>query len=163
MMSTATANNAKLAAGMGQIIVGRQDDTLSSVLGSCLGVAIYHPRCKAAVLAHVVLAEKAGRSGPPGKFADTAIPEMISLLAAESILQPGLVAKVAGGSNMFGAPTGPMQIGDANAEAVKAALRDKKIRVVGEHLGGNKGRRVVFDCNTGVMTIEIVGQDPVTL
>ncbi|MEQ8787897.1 MAG: chemotaxis protein CheD [Pirellulaceae bacterium] len=138
-------------------------EKLSSVLGSCVGVVLYHPRMRLAALAHVVLPDSVGRSGQPGKFADKAIPEMLRMLAAEGANASGLIAKIAGGANMFGTAAGPMQIGEGNAEAVKKLLRDHRLRLESEHLGGSKGRRVTFDCDTGMMTIEIVGSENATI
>ena len=164
MSSTAAiVKSARPTVGMGQILAGRAGEQLVAVLGSCVGVVLYHPRMRLGAMAHVVLPESAGRSGQPGKFADKAVPEMISMLSAEGANVSGLVAKIAGGANMFGVPGGPMQIGEGNAEAVKRLLREHKLRLVGEHLGGSKGRRVTFNCDDGAMVIEIVGTEPVTI
>ncbi|MCH8829861.1 MAG: chemotaxis protein CheD [Planctomycetes bacterium] len=113
-------------------------------------------------MAHIVLPDSAGRGGAPGKFADTAVPHMLQLLKEQGAPLHGLTAKFAGGANMFGS-TGPMKVGDANAEAVSALLRIAGIRVVGQEVGGTKGRQVTFDCSTGEMTIAIAGQPARTL
>ena len=47
---------------------------------------------------------------------------------------------------MFGS-CGPLQIGDANIEAVVRALRAAGIRVAAQDVGGNRGRRVTFECD----------------
>jgi len=81
----------------------------------------------------------AGRSGTPGKFADTAVPKMLNLLKELGAPAHGLTAKFSGGGNMFGG-SGPLQIGDANAEAVAQALKNVSIRAAGQDVGGTKGR-----------------------
>jgi chemotaxis protein CheD len=68
-----------------------------------------------------------------------------------------LTAKFAGGANMFSG-SGPLQIGEANAEAVARALDRAGIRIVGQDVGGTKGRRVTFDCASGEMTVECAGR-----
>jgi chemotaxis receptor (MCP) glutamine deamidase CheD len=50
-----------------------------------------------------------------------------------------------------------MQIGANNLEAVNAALASVGLRSTAEHVGGNKGRRVTLDCDTGEFIIEIAG------
>jgi chemotaxis protein CheD len=142
--------------GMGQIAAGRAPERMKAVLGSCVGLAIYHPRLKTAAVAHIVLPESAGRNGVPGKFADTAVPEMLKLLKELGAPTCGLTAKFAGGGNMFGT-SGPLQIGDANVEAVAVALKNLGICAVGHDVGGTKGRRIVFDCASGEMTVECTG------
>lgn len=144
--------------GMGQIGVGRPPQRLKAVLGSCVGLSLFHPRMKTAVMAHIVLPDSAGRNGAPGKFADSAIPEMLRLLKEElDTPAHGLVAKLAGGGNMF-ASAGPLQIGDANVAAVTKLLTQLGIKVAGRDVGGVKGRRVVFECSTGDMAVECPGQ-----
>ncbi len=148
--------------GMGQIVVAHTPMRMKAILGSCIGLAIFHPRLMTAALAHIVLPESAGRNGAPGKFADTAIPEMLKLIRELGTPTHGLVAKFAGGGNMFGG-SGPLQIGDANAKAVTAALKQLGIRVAGEDVGGTKGRRIVFDSATCTLTVERAGHATQTL
>ena len=63
---------------------------------------------------------------------------------------------------MFGAD-GPLQIGDSNVDAVRAVLAKEGIRIVAEDVGGQKGRRVILDCSTGELLIEIAGHARKTL
>jgi chemotaxis protein CheD len=145
--------------GMGQIVFGRAPDRLASILGSCIGVCVYHPRMRHAALAHVILPDSQGRPpSAPGKFADTAIPHMLKLLGQAGLSTSGLVAKIAGGASMFGR-NGPLQIGMANGEAVTRALAGAGIRVIGKDVGGDRGRRISLDCTTGDLFIEIAGAD----
>jgi chemotaxis protein CheD len=143
---------------MGQIVVGRAGDVLDAILGSCVGLVLIHPRQKVAALAHVVLPSSSGRAAAsPGKFADTAIPEMLRLLAVEGVPQAGLIAKIAGGANMFGSTSGAMQIGEGNVNAIAEKLASENIRIVARHVGGAKGRRMTVDCESGIVQVEIVG------
>jgi len=143
--------------GMGQIAFGQAPARLASILGSCIGVSLYHPRTRHAVLAHVILPDSQGRpQSAPGKFADTAIPHMLKLLGQAGAPASGLVAKLAGGANMFG-HKGPLQIGVANGAAVAKALANVGVRVVSQDIGGNQGRRISLDCATGDIVIEIAG------
>ncbi len=143
--------------GMGQIAAGRAPERMRAVLGSCIGLVLYHPRLKTGVMAHIVLPDSAGRTGTPGKFADTAIPKMLAMLSDLGIPRHGLTARFAGGANMFGS-TGPLQIGAANEAVVIELLRQSGLRVIGHEVGGVKGRRVTFDCASGEMTVELAGQ-----
>lgn len=160
MASGTVANTAKsTTVGMGQIAAEKGPATFTAVLGSCIGTAIYHPRLHVGALAHVVLPESSGKTAPPGKFADTAIPHLIGQLEQLGANRSSLIAKIAGGSCMFGVK-GPMQIGDANAEGVIRALAQAGIRIVAKDLGGTQGRRVTFDCSTGDYIVESIGNPP---
>ncbi|MBN2022688.1 MAG: chemotaxis protein CheD [Pirellulales bacterium] len=142
--------------GMGRLVAASGPARLWAVLGSCVGVAIHCPRQKVGALAHVVLPESMGRGDVPGKYADTAVGEMIRMLTGLAGPDALFVAKYAGGASMFGYD-GPIQIGQANVEAVEAALRKAGIRVAAQDAGGRAGRRVTFDCGTGKMIVEMVG------
>jgi len=148
--------------GMGKISAAREPVVLKAILGSCVGLALYHPRLKVGLLGHIVLPEAGDRPGSPGKFANTAVPFAIDALREMGVNTAGLVARIAGGANMFGTG-GPLQIGDANIRATIEALKTAHIRVTGKELGGSAGRRVTLDCSTGEFRVEISGKPPVIL
>ena len=163
MTTLATTNTSKeTLVGMGQLAAGGTPERMKAVLGSCIGLAIYHSRLKTGGMAHIVLPDSAGRGGAPGKFADTAVPGILELLKELGTPAHGLTAKFAGGANMFNG-SGPLQIGNANAEAVARALKSVGIRIVGQDVGGTKGRRVTFDCASGEMTVVCAGRPARTL
>lgn len=141
---------------MGQMAVGSDSERLEAVLGSCVGVVLFSTRKPIAALAHVVLPSAAGRVAAAGKFADTAIPEMLRLLGERGV-RSGLAAKLVGGATMFGRGSGPFEIGEANSAALERLLAAERIAVIARDLGGSKGRRISVDCQSGRVEIEIVG------
>lgn len=149
---------------MGGIRAARAEGLLKTLLGSCIGVALYDRRLKLGALAHIVLPSSNGTSETRGKYADTAIPEMLRQLrelAPAEPLKP--VAKIAGGANMFAALSTMPTIGEQNVQAVEQVLEAERILIVGRNLGGEQGRRMTLDVSTGLVTIEIVGADLITL
>lgn len=160
--STLPHKASETSVGMAQIAVVQQGDLARAVLGSCIGLVLMHEQRKIAAVAHIVLPQGQGRPGPAGKFADTAIPEMLLLLADHGLSRIGLTAKLAGGANMFGS-NGPLQIGRENHAVVKALLQELRIPIVREHVGGKVGRRMTFDSATGELHIEMAGSPSVTL
>jgi chemotaxis protein CheD len=163
-MSSATLVKPKTipTAGMSEIIFLEKDEQAKAVVGSCIGLAMYHKRTGLGALAHIVLPAANGRSGVPGKFADTAIPHILETLRVKGCNPSGLVAKMCGGANMFGSK-GPIQIGLDNANAVIDSLHNFHIAIQGKSVGGSKGRRITFTCATGDMIVEIAGEAPITL
>ena len=145
--------------GMGKIGVARAPARFRSILGSCIGLALYDPTAKAGAFAHIVLPESSGHPGLPGKFADTAVAEMLRLMKQYGSTPGRISAKMAGGANMFGGD-GPIKIGEDNIAATRLALEITGIRLVSQETGGQKGRRVMFDCQDGEYVVEIVGQTP---
>lgn len=148
--------------GMGQIAVVSGEQLARSVLGSCIGVALFDVRQAVGAMAHIVLPHSGGRTGPPGKFADTAIPWMLDALRKAGADPKRLGAKITGGANMF-TTDGPFQIGKQNADSVRRYLEVAGLRLIGEHLGGTQGRRVTFSPLSGLLEIETVGQATIAL
>ena len=142
---------------MAQIVYGKQNNLLVSVLGSCVGVVVYHRRTQSAGLAHVMLSKALGQITRPGKYADTAVAALVHHFTRQGVPVESLVAKIAGGAAMFGGPDSPLQIGNENIRAVRQHLADADIRLATEDVGGVKGRRIAFDCSTGNMRIEVAG------
>ena len=162
MPATAAATSSQALVGMGQIAVIGGSESARAVLGSCIGVMMYDERKRVAALAHVVLPASSGRSGPPGKFVDTAIPWMVEALRTRGGDPRRMIVKLAGGANMVTA-SGPFQIGQQNIDAARQILAEQRLRIVSEHLCGTQGRRVTFDCESGKFLIEVAGQPPVEI
>ena len=138
---------------MGEIVVAREG-TLSALLGSCVGVVLYDCRKSVCGLAHVVLPESRERAGPSGKYMDTAIESMIEQMGSK--LRKGLVAKIAGGADMFQSNS-EESIGAQNILAATSVLKDLEIPLAGSECGGERGRRIVLDVITGKVTVQQVG------
>ena len=147
---------------MGEMAVAKDDGVLRTLLGSCIGVALYDRAHRVAGLAHVVLPTSQGIPTLPGKFMDTAIPALLDKMAqlVGRAVEP--TARIAGGANMFATEV-VRTIGLQNIEASDRILGDLGIPIVGRHCGGEKGRRIALDAESGVITIEVVGKDPIAL
>ena len=147
---------------MGEMATAQTSGSLRTLLGSCIGLALYDRRLRVAGLAHILLPDSRGKTEIPGKFVDTAIPGLVQEMEALAGSRLRLTARIAGGANMFAA-SGVNRIGDQNLEASEALLAKLRIPIIGRHCGGAQGRRMTVDVATGVVTIEIVGCEPVEL
>ena len=135
-------------------------------LGSCVAVSAWDPVRKQGAMAHVVLPETGPGREPTPKFADVAIPELIENLKKMGADPKRLEIKLAGGAHMTpaGAPGTPvLRIGDRNIEAVKAQLSKLGLKAKAEYLGGNKGRTVRLDVESGRVTLVTAGTEKTNL
>lgn len=148
--------------GMGDSVVVKSPGYAKTVLGSCIGLALYSPEKQLAAVAHIVLPTAEKRSGPKGKFADSAVPHMLSLLAKHNVKKDELIAKIAGGSRMLGGQ-GPFQIGESNYRVIHQALEEHNIPITGKSVGGDKGRRISFNPKNGSYEVEIAGNKPICI
>ncbi len=138
---------------MGGLKFAEPPDVLETLLGSCVGIAIWDERSGCGGLAHSLLPEAQGKAAPPGKFVDTAILELKQRLLQKGASPHALRAKVAGGAIMFGKST--ETVGTRNCEAALYYLEEQKIRVVAKHLGGNKGRVIRFSLKDWSVRVEM--------
>ena len=95
------------------------------------------------------------------KFADTGLDELVKQMMSIGAMRSRLVAKIAGGAQMFAFSSGNdmMRVGDRNVEAVKAKLMQMRIRILAEDTGKNYGRTIEFYSETGKLLIKSVGKE----
>lgn len=149
--------------GMADHKVGRAPATIISYgLGSCIGVSMYDPQAKVGGLLHIMLpdSKQAKQSENPAKFADTGVPLMLDDVLKLGAVRSRIVAKMAGGAQMFAFAnaTDIMRVGARNAEAVKRMLRELNIRLIAEDTGANYGRTVQINLENGVYTVKTINK-----
>ena len=131
-------------------------------LGSCVGIALRDPVTKIGGMAHIMLPDSTSIRNNTNipKFADTGIEELVKQVVAKGASRARLVAKIAGGAQMFAFQTKSdmVRIGERNVEASKKKLRELKIPILAEDTGKNYGRTVIFYPETGDFIIRAVGK-----
>ena len=150
--------------GMADLKICVSPDSITTLgLGSCVGIALRGPVTKIGGLAHVMLPDSTAirnNSNIP-KFADTGIEELVRQVVAKGANRSRLVAKIAGGAQMFAfqSKTDMVRIGERNVEASKKKLKELGIRILAEDTGKDYGRTVIFYPENGDFVIKAVGRD----
>lgn len=134
---------------MGEMAVSRSErDVLSVVgLGSCVAVILVAPQKGVAGLAHVVLPEArmtGGRDAPPAKFADTAVPALLTAMRGMRVKPDDVYAILVGGATMFGhgKQSKLSGVGNRNVVAARRYLALNGVGTASEDVGGASGRSV---------------------
>src|SRR6476659_3176446 len=130
-------------------------------LGSCIGLVIVDDRGPVAAMAHVVLPESNG-NGAAGKFADTAIPQLIREVTAIGATRSRLSAVLVGGAQMFAA-AGKLDVGNRNEQAVREGLRAHAIPVRAAVTGGNSGRTMRVYLERRAITCKQAGLEEIEI
>ena len=156
-MSIVSTESAVIKVKMAGIDFGKSPSSLETLLGSCVGIAVWDRLTKQGGLAHVVLPDSRGATNLPGKFADTAVAELRKQLLARGAHPSKLTAKIAGGSTMFGKKS-DRDVGEKNHQAVLEHLRKHGIPVVAHDIGGDKGRMILFSLQDGSVRVSIARQ-----
>lgn len=153
----------QIKVGMADLKVCVSPDNVTTLgLGSCVGIALRDPITKIGGLAHIMLPDSTmirNNSNIP-KFADTGIEELVRQVTLKGANRSRLVAKIAGGAQMFGfgSTSETVRVGERNVEAVKKKLAQMKIPILAEDTGKNFGRTVIFYPETGEFVIRAVGK-----
>lgn len=152
----------EIKVGIADLNVAYSPDKLITVgLGSCVGIAIYDKSLALGGLAHIMLPDSSQFNKVTNeiKFADLAIPILVQDMIKKGAKLRNMRAKIAGGASMFNFADKSivMDIGNRNGIAVKNALKMLSIPIIAEDIGGNKGRTLIFDTASGVLSIRTVG------
>lgn len=154
--------------GMADLKVCKSPDVLTTLgLGSCVGVALYDPVSKVSGLLHCMLPDSTQirNNSNLAKFADTGIDELIRQMQSLGANKSRLVAKLAGGAQMFAMTSAndSLRVGERNTEAARKKLKELNIRILSEDCGLNYGRTVEFYSETGNYVIKSVGKSIKTI
>lgn len=149
--------------GMADLKVCPYPDSITTLgLGSCVGIALYDPIKKVGGLAHIMLPDstKIRNNENKAKFADTGIEELIRQMEAAGAMRLRIVAKIAGGAQMFAfnSQSDMVRIGLRNIEASKSKLKELGISLLSEDTGENYGRTIEFYTETGELVVKSVGR-----
>lgn len=145
------------AIGIAGLRVVKAPDTIRTVLGSCIGIALFDRVAKLGGMAHIILPDSNEGSGDPKKFADTAVDLLLEELVSVGAEPRRITAKLAGGADMFGQSLNA-GLGDRNAEAVTKQLLSHQIRIAGRAIGGMKGRRMQLNPQNGEVHVQVIGE-----
>lgn len=147
--------------GMADYKVGNSPAVIISYgLGSCIGISLYDSQAKIGGLLHIMLPDstQSRASENPAKFADTGLPLMLGDVLQLGAKRSHLVAKIAGGAQMFAFAnaTDIMRVGTRNAIAAKEMLKKLGIPLLAEDTGGNYGRTVQIDLANGIYKVKTI-------
>lgn len=148
--------------GMADLKVTKAPGVLTTLgLGSCIGICLIDASAHVAGMAHIMLPDSGAikNNSNPAKFADTAMDLMLSQMEALGAKRSRMIAKIAGGAQMFAFKSGNdmMKVGERNAQAVRKLLTAQRIPIKADETGGTFGRTIEFDAATGVLFIKTIG------
>ena len=163
--ATGAAGTRTVEVGIAEYAVTDDGAELSTHgLGSCVAVVLLEPTAAVCGLAHVMLPSAETAEGDdPGKFANTAVRAMLAEMEELGADPSKVVAKTAGGSEMFEFTGIAEGVGERNVGAVRRELAGRDIPLQGEDVGGDHGRTVRVDGETGRVVLETADDGRVEL
>ena len=119
----------------------RNDEVLTTILGSCVAACLWDPVAKVGGLNHFLLPGDANDRGGSRNLGVNAMELLVNALLKKGAERGRLNAKIFGGAKMFDNSGG---IGAKNIEFAEWFMSVENFNVVGRCLGGHHGRKIRF-------------------
>lgn len=136
----------------GEFYTSSGPEMISTVLGSCISIALFDLEKGIGGLNHFMLAkdnsieDEKESNRLMGRFGEYAIELLIDDIVKKGAERAKLQAKVFGGSNVFNLPANTgAQVGEVNIKFAFDYLQQKGIPVVTSNTGGVYPRKIFFD------------------
>jgi chemotaxis protein CheD len=94
-----------------------------------------------------------GEGLPTPRYGNVAIPLLVDKLKEHGCQQSRLVAKIFGGASMWQNHENTFSVGDRNTSFARRFLAELKIPIQGADVGGDFGRKVIFETGSGVVLL----------
>lgn len=150
------SNDNEIHVKIGEVKVGKKGDLLKATLGSCVGIAFIWMEKEIFGLAHCLLPEAHEASTViSAKFVSQAVPSLMALLKVKDENKSEIKVFFAGGANMMPqlAKSNPDHVGAQNVAAARKYLEKNGFKFKELEVGGDVGRQIRVDCNTGEVTV----------
>lgn len=144
---------------VGDFKIGKEGQVLETILGCCVGICLYDERRKIGGLLHTML-PNAPRSKniDPVRYFNTGLIEILRVMKSEyGIIETDLTAKLFGGAKLI--PNLNQNIGRDNIDNARLFLKQKRIQIVSQRVGGNRGYKIEFYISTGTVKCQLLGEN----
>lgn len=142
----------------GRLFVSAEPVQVTTILGSCVAVCLWDPDARVGGVNHFLLPDGVP---PSPRFGCHAVPQLVAAVLAQGAARERLRAKLVGGACVLEALRAHAHnLGARNVEVARERLRAERVPVLAEDVGGDFGRRLVFDVQRGCAWIRtIVGEN----
>jgi chemotaxis protein CheD len=142
----------------GDFHFGGNNTRISTVLGSCVSIAAWHPLLRIGGMSHSMLPNRGrkGSSGLDGHYADEAIELFLREIGKRNTRPVEYQVKLFGGGNMFRQPLAEraFNVAGSNVEAARILLKAGGFNIHAEHVGGSGHRSIIFDLCDGDVRVK---------
>lgn len=138
---------------IGGVYVSRVPAVVRTVLGSCVSACLYDPALGIGGMNHFILPDNHEDDGDSTRYGINAMEVLINRLMKLGADRFRLQAKVFGGGDILGFNESINKVGPRNAEFILRFLRDERIEVIGQRLGGSDPLDIFFFTHTAKVLV----------
>ena len=141
----------------GDVFASATPHRISTVLGPCVSVVLWDAGRGVGGMNHVALPQAMGQNPRLTKFAGPGTRVLLDRMVALGARLAALEARLFGGAHISAsANVWGDGVGRRNVDAIRAVLEGEGVFVIGEDVGGSRGRRVVFCTETGDCRVSLL-------
>ncbi len=143
----------------GDFCFGEGNLRITTLLGSCVSIILWHPLLKHGGMCHYMLPTRdAPYTEPNGKYGDEAMELFLQELKKRRTVPGQYQVRIYGGGNMFDARGTGVDIGSLNIRMAHALLEKHGFTLVDDHVGMAGHRKIAFDVWSGEVRLIHVEQ-----
>lgn len=139
----------------GELVIMDEPMIVTTVLGSCISVTMFHPQTGTAAICHAMM--PSGYGSLSFKYVDTSIHHMVKCFVHRKIQLDKIQVKFFGGADMFKSddsishnPT----VGRQNITVTASCMKEYGLVPAASDVGGMQGRKLVFRTDTGIVFLK---------
>lgn len=139
----------------GFIYLPQKPTAISTVLGSSVSVTLYDRKLKIGGMNHFLYPYMKKKENATALYGDIAVAALVRMMKIKGSKTSNIEAQIFGGA--FNPKQSKKDIGKGNLKAARTCLQNYGISVVSEDVGGQKGRKIVFNtvsCETLTLKVE---------
>jgi len=128
----------------GDLYASQQASQITTILGSCVSVCLWDRLTRVAGINHFMLPNDFGEQSQTLRYANYSMTELLRQIAELGADRRRLEAKVFGGASVLASAQSGRDLGAKNVDVARERLRQERIKITAEDVGGMHGRKLVF-------------------
>lgn len=141
----------------GHLYIATEPAVVNTILGSCVSVCLWSAESGIGGINHYLLPAGLATSPSALRYGNVSIELLLQRLQRVGCRLGSLQAKVFGGACVLDAMRGKSgQLGAKNVEVASSALAAVGIPIMASDVGGNRGRKLVFQPHDGSALVKLL-------
>lgn len=140
----------------GELAIVSGEMKVFTILGSCIAVVLWDSGSGIGGVNHFLLPYWNNKGAPDVRYGDIAITELHDKVILAGAVKRRLTAKIFGGASMLKFDNAVFNVGQRNIEVAKQKLVELNVPIVQEVVGGNLGRKILFNPLDGEVKVDMI-------
>jgi chemotaxis protein CheD len=135
----------------GQMFASPVGTEITTILGSCVAICLWDSASGVGGMNHFMLPFEKSAGTPSLRHGDYATAQLLLELTRFGASVRRLRAKIFGGASILQSfqQGGGGDLGLKNVDLARTLLQNERISIVGEDVGGSRGRKLIFSSDSG--------------